>query len=129
VARAEPPAVLKEIDAEESAEEEMLRASPIAKRIAREHGLNLAEIQGSGPGGRIVRRDVEKAIQAVEAAPPPARVREPAAEKPVVLPPLAWAPEEAAHWQTDGGVAPADSAFLCDARVQSRAVDAVAQRD
>lgn len=96
-AAAQPPVVLKETAAEVSAEEEMLRASPIARRIAREHGLDLAKIQGSGPGGRIVRRDVEKAIQAAEAAPPPARVREPAAEKPVVLPPPAWAPEGAAQ--------------------------------
>ncbi len=36
-------------------------ASPLARRIARETGLDLAAIQGSGPGGRIIRRDVESA--------------------------------------------------------------------
>jgi pyruvate dehydrogenase E2 component (dihydrolipoyllysine-residue acetyltransferase) len=36
-------------------------ASPLARRIAREAGLDLAAIQGSGPGGRIIRRDVESA--------------------------------------------------------------------
>jgi pyruvate dehydrogenase E2 component (dihydrolipoamide acetyltransferase) len=45
-----------------------VRASPIARRIARERGLDLATIRGSGPGGRIVKRDVEGAV----AAPIPA---------------------------------------------------------
>lgn len=94
VAAAQPPVDLKETAAEVSAEEGMLRASPIARRIAREHGLDLVKIQGSGPGGRIVRRDVEKAIQVAEVAPP-SKVREPSAEKAVVLPPPAWAPEKA----------------------------------
>ncbi len=39
-------------------------ASPLARRIAREAGLDLAVIQGSGPGGRIIRRDVESATAA-----------------------------------------------------------------
>ena len=39
-----------------------LRASPLAKRMAREEGLDLAGVQGSGPSGRIVKRDVEAAI-------------------------------------------------------------------
>ncbi|ATJ91466.1 branched-chain alpha-keto acid dehydrogenase subunit E2 [Acetobacter senegalensis] len=36
-------------------------ASPLAKRIAKEKGLDLAQIKGTGPNGRIVRRDVENA--------------------------------------------------------------------
>ena len=36
-------------------------ASPIARRIAKERGLDLTQLQGSGPGGRIVKADVEKA--------------------------------------------------------------------
>jgi pyruvate dehydrogenase E2 component (dihydrolipoamide acetyltransferase) len=47
-----------------------VKATPIARRIAREHGMNLAAITGSGQDGRIVRRDVEKALlKAEEAAP------------------------------------------------------------
>ncbi len=38
-----------------------VKASPIARRIAAEKGLDLGRIQGSGPGGRIVKADVEKA--------------------------------------------------------------------
>ncbi|MHB8186323.1 MAG: 2-oxo acid dehydrogenase subunit E2 [Dermatophilaceae bacterium] len=36
--------------------------SPIARRIARDAGLSLDQIEGSGPGGRMVRKDVERAI-------------------------------------------------------------------
>jgi pyruvate dehydrogenase E2 component (dihydrolipoamide acetyltransferase) len=40
------------------AEGERVRASPLAKRIARENGVDLRTLTGSGPGGRIVRADV-----------------------------------------------------------------------
>lgn len=39
-------------------------ASPLARRLAREAGLGLEELTGTGPGGRIVRRDVEARIAA-----------------------------------------------------------------
>lgn len=39
-------------------------ASPLARRMARDAGLDIAAIQGSGPGGRIIRRDVESATAA-----------------------------------------------------------------
>lgn len=38
-------------------------ASPLAKKIAEDAGLDLNSIQGSGPGGRIIRKDVEDAIR------------------------------------------------------------------
>jgi pyruvate dehydrogenase E2 component (dihydrolipoyllysine-residue acetyltransferase) len=41
-----------------------VKASPLARRIARERGLELSGITGSGPGGRIVKADVERAIAA-----------------------------------------------------------------
>ena len=40
----------------------MLRASPLAKRLARDGGVDLSRVQGTGPGGRIVRRDIEAAL-------------------------------------------------------------------
>lgn len=49
--------------------------SPLVRRLAREHGLDLRELRGSGPDGLILRADVEKAAQAaqaVQAAPAPA---------------------------------------------------------
>jgi pyruvate dehydrogenase E2 component (dihydrolipoamide acetyltransferase) len=39
------------------------RLSPVAQRIAREHNLDVQALQGSGTGGRIMRRDVERQIQ------------------------------------------------------------------
>jgi len=41
-----------------------VKASPIARRLAKDQGLELAGISGSGPGGRIVKADVEKAADA-----------------------------------------------------------------
>lgn len=51
-----------------------LRVTPIARRLAAEHGIDLTRITGSGPDGRIVEADVRRAIAAAEAAPvtPPA---------------------------------------------------------
>jgi pyruvate dehydrogenase E2 component (dihydrolipoamide acetyltransferase) len=46
----------------------MIKASPIAKRMAEEKGLDLSAISGSGPGGRIVKRDVEKASEKTRSA-------------------------------------------------------------
>ena len=41
-----------------------LRASPLSRRVASEHGIDLGSIEGTGPGGRIVRADIEDAITA-----------------------------------------------------------------
>ena len=46
-----------------------LRASPIARRIARDNVIDLAGISGSGPRGRILREDVEALIAATTASP------------------------------------------------------------
>jgi pyruvate dehydrogenase E2 component (dihydrolipoamide acetyltransferase) len=40
------------------------KASPLARRLAKEQGLDLAQLEGSGPGGRIVKADVERASSA-----------------------------------------------------------------
>ena len=45
-----------------------VKASPLARRLARERGVDVATISGTGPGGRVVKADVEAAA----AAPPPA---------------------------------------------------------
>lgn len=49
-----------------------IKASPLARRMAAEKGLDLASIQGSGPAGRIIKRDVEGAEAAPAAAAAPA---------------------------------------------------------
>ena len=42
---------------------ERQRVSPVARRLAEEHGVDLSRVQGSGPGGRITKEDVEAAAQ------------------------------------------------------------------
>jgi pyruvate dehydrogenase E2 component (dihydrolipoyllysine-residue acetyltransferase) len=56
------------------AEGERLKISPLARKIAAQAGVDLRLVHGSGPGGRIVRRDVESARTAAPAAAPPAQV-------------------------------------------------------
>jgi pyruvate dehydrogenase E2 component (dihydrolipoamide acetyltransferase) len=46
-----------------------VKASPLARRIAREKGLELAQVRGTGPEGRIVAEDVERALAAPAPAP------------------------------------------------------------
>src|SRR5439155_2174460 len=40
------------------------RASPMARHLAAEHGLDLGSISGSGPQGRVIRADIEAALSA-----------------------------------------------------------------
>src|SRR4051812_2772731 len=46
-----------------------VRSSPLARRLASERGLDISRVQGSGPGGRIIKRDIESAGEAAVAAP------------------------------------------------------------
>src|ERR671932_137377 len=62
-------------------------ASPLARRLAKERGIDLARLQGSGPHGRVIKRDIEKAATAPQAAAP-----QPAAQVPQV-PAAAEAPQ------------------------------------
>lgn len=48
---------------------ERIRISPVAKKLAQEHGIDIAMLTPTGPAGRIVREDVERAIAARRAAP------------------------------------------------------------
>ena len=48
------------------------RATPVARRYAAEHGLDVAQIPGSGPGGRVTKEDV---VRAAETAAPAPRLR------------------------------------------------------
>jgi pyruvate dehydrogenase E2 component (dihydrolipoamide acetyltransferase) len=66
-----------------------VKASPLAKRIAQEKGINLAQLTGTGPGGRIVKRDLESiAAAAPVVATTPAVFAQPiAASAPAVTQP------------------------------------------
>ena len=52
-------------------EGERVKASPLARRIARERGVELAQVVGTGPEGRVIAEDVEKAAIRPAAAPAP----------------------------------------------------------
>jgi pyruvate dehydrogenase E2 component (dihydrolipoamide acetyltransferase) len=54
---------------EGSKDGERVKASPLAKRLARDKGLELKNLHGSGPGGRILKHDVEEAESAGGAPP------------------------------------------------------------
>ena len=69
-AKAEAPAPAAPAPARTSGER--IFASPLARRIAGQKGLDLAQVQGSGPHGRIIKRDVEGATP--QAAKPAAAV-------------------------------------------------------
>jgi pyruvate dehydrogenase E2 component (dihydrolipoamide acetyltransferase) len=56
-----------------------VRASPLARRIARESGVNLADVPGTGSQGRIVKSDVEAFLEGGPAATPVVRPRAPIA--------------------------------------------------
>jgi pyruvate dehydrogenase E2 component (dihydrolipoamide acetyltransferase) len=56
-------------------------ASPLARRLAKEAGLDLAALKGSGPHGRIVERDVQAAASGARAAPAPSIAPSAAATK------------------------------------------------
>jgi pyruvate dehydrogenase E2 component (dihydrolipoamide acetyltransferase) len=62
-----------------------VKASPVARRMARELGVELAQIEGSGPGGRIVKADVQAAAgDGAKAAPAEAPAEERVEERPAV---------------------------------------------
>jgi len=44
-------------------EAQAIKASPVARKIAQEHNIDIATVKGTGPGGRIVREDVLRAVE------------------------------------------------------------------
>jgi pyruvate dehydrogenase E2 component (dihydrolipoamide acetyltransferase) len=54
-----------------SSEGEKIKASPLARRMADENSIDLRQVQGTGPGGRIVRDDIEDMLEKRPAAPTP----------------------------------------------------------
>jgi len=67
-AKPEPPAAVRAED------RKRLRISPVARKMAEENMIDIMTITGTGPDGRIVREDVEKAVEAKKKAVPQAEV-------------------------------------------------------
>ncbi|HXX17350.1 MAG TPA: 2-oxoglutarate dehydrogenase, E2 component, dihydrolipoamide succinyltransferase [Candidatus Eremiobacteraceae bacterium] len=58
---------------------ERIHSSPLVRRMAKEHGIDLAALEGTGAGGRITKEDIEAAIAAHSPVAPPAPPPAPAA--------------------------------------------------
>ena len=78
-----------------ASDDSRVKASPLARKLAADHGVNLAGVAGSGPEGRIIKRDVEAAMGGTAAPAPvaaPALVAAPVAEAPRASVPAPAAP-------------------------------------
>jgi pyruvate dehydrogenase E2 component (dihydrolipoamide acetyltransferase) len=83
----ETPAAPPQPAAASRVEGERIKASPLARRLAQAQNIDLSALQGSGPGGRIVRADIDAAVgKAPAAAAPPAGAIAPALAAHVVMP-------------------------------------------
>lgn len=82
-----------------------IKASPLARRMAEEHRIDLNQVKGTGPGGRIVRDDIEDALEHPRAPAAPA-------PQPAEPPPAAPVPT------APPSVAPADAELVKLSRVQ-----------
>ncbi len=86
----------------ENGERGAVKSSPLARRMAEEHGIDLTQVQGTGPNGRIVRDDIEDVLDRrgtapQEATPTPAPASKPAAppqEVPALAAPPSTSPSE-----------------------------------
>jgi pyruvate dehydrogenase E2 component (dihydrolipoamide acetyltransferase) len=70
-----------------SGSDERVSASPLAQRLAQQMGIDLHNIKGSGPGGRVIKRDLEIAAPAAPAAPVTPAPQPAKAAAPVMAPP------------------------------------------
>lgn len=87
-----PPPKIRELresrprreEGEQAPSGERVAASPIVRRMAEEHSIDLRQVRGSGPGGRIVKQDVEALL--AQSPPPTTRVQAPPSPAPVSAP-------------------------------------------
>jgi len=71
-----------EFPSEGEEEGERIRSSPLVRRIAREHNVNLAQVPGTGLGGRITKQDIEAFIAQHPGGAPAGAPARPAAQQP-----------------------------------------------
>jgi pyruvate dehydrogenase E2 component (dihydrolipoamide acetyltransferase) len=87
---ATPPAAPVELHAaaapEREEDDDHARSSPLVRKIAREHNVNLSQISGTGMGGRITKQDIMAFIERPETSAAPARAGVPAASSPAATP-------------------------------------------
>jgi len=99
-------------ETEAGTEERRIKVSPIARHMAEEHNIDLSQIQGSGPAGRIVRDDIEDYLEQQRTKPAPTA--------PQPQPQPVAAPQPAPAPTTAGQVAaPSETELIPFSRVQS----------
>ena len=79
----EKPAAADSTDEQPSApstDGRRVKASPLARKIAAEKGIDLTSLKGTGPGGRIVEKDIEAAVPAAAPSAPAKKTKAPAPE-------------------------------------------------
>ncbi len=88
------PAAAASAPPAESGEDEEARSSPLVRKIAREHGVSLSQISGTGLGGRITKQDILSFIEGQSSASAPAApsAAAPAPPAPVSRPAVPLAP-------------------------------------
>ena len=95
-----PPAAAPATPAASASVSERVHSSPLVRRLAKEHNIDLTTLEGTGAGGRITKEDIEGAIAsqsgASTAAPIAAPSAPPAAARPTPPPPPVAAPLAAA---------------------------------
>ncbi|MFZ4655359.1 MAG: 2-oxoglutarate dehydrogenase complex dihydrolipoyllysine-residue succinyltransferase, partial [Caldilineaceae bacterium] len=85
-----PPPAQETAPAEPAKEE---RATPVAKRVAADQGVDLSAVSGAGPGGRVTKQDVENYVRTQQPVPQPAPAPAPVATStPVASSPAASSP-------------------------------------
>ncbi|HYI25135.1 MAG TPA: pyruvate dehydrogenase complex dihydrolipoamide acetyltransferase [Thermomicrobiales bacterium] len=85
----------------ERAPGERLRASPLVKRLAEEHGIDLGQVAGSGPGGRIIKNDINDFVTGAKPVPSAPASAAPATNGQVAAPATS-AATPAAPWSGKG---------------------------
>jgi pyruvate dehydrogenase E2 component (dihydrolipoamide acetyltransferase) len=112
------PVTQQPVEAETSTSTERIKASPLAKRLASERGVELSTLTGSGPGGRIVKADVEADQGADPGTQPTGTSGAPAAE-------AANTPSASAATSTEQAGTPAvpDSASVATAKGETTDVE------
>jgi|SRR5579884_118139 len=110
--QAEKSDASKSMVADESDTRQEVKASPLARRLADEHGIELGQLKGTGPGGRIVRDDIEDFLE--QRGTPAAQ---PAQPQPTAAPQEA--PTTTPQPVVAQASAPADAEAIPFSRVQS----------
>ena len=86
-AKPEPPAPAAPATAAHEEEDDHQRSSPLVRKIAREHSVNLSQVSGTGLGGRITKQDIMAFVEGHEASPAPLAAPALSSAKPSAPPP------------------------------------------